>query len=291
MRDPQPGVVYARNTLAAYQSDLNRFNRYIEKTAARSATLRDFTTPQLQAFLHAEIDAGFHTHTIARRIASLRAFNLFLKQPIGDWEPVSSLALAGLHQRRGRSLPTSHAAGLPASQPARLQPEHLSILWNAMEQAPQARARRDQALLAVCLETGLPLQRLLALNLADLRDNCRKLSLEHPSGAKAQVILEWADQPLRRYLKEGRPELSHQPDELALWISQAGKRMSRQAVWQALRGWGLRADLPYPISPRLLSHTAAYRLESSGLSLQQIQLRLGHQSSLSTLARLRRIAG
>ena len=284
MHDSKAGAVYARNTLSdstlsAYQSDLLRFARFIEETVSHPANLTDFTTPHLLAFLRAEIAAGCHIHTIARRRASLSAFNLFLKRSVLDWKPISILAPAS------RDHPAAHR--LPVS----IQPAHLNALWNVMEQAPQVQACRDQALLALLLETGLPVQRSLAINLHDLRDDCRVLILAQPSGRNERLPLDWADQPLRRYLKEGRPELSRQPAEPALWISQAGRRMTRQAVWQALRGWGRRADLPFTLGPRLVSRTAAQRLATSGLSLQQIQLRLGHQSSLSTLARLRRITG
>lgn len=269
----------ARSTLAAYQGDLLRFARYIEGKTSHPARLADFTPPHLQAFLQTEIAAGYHAHTIARRLVSLRAFNLFLDRPVTCWESISNLTQDSHEQPRTASLPKS------------IQQAHLSALWNVMEQATQARARRDQALLALLLETGLPVQRMLAINLADLREDYRRLILHQPAGIASPISLEWADQPLRRYIKEGRPELIRQPEEPALWISQSGRRMTRQAVWQALHKWGCRASLPYPLNPRLLSNTAAARLVFSGLPLKQIQVRLGHQSSLSTLARVRRIAG
>jgi len=254
-----------------------RFARYIQENISPSARLADFTAPNLQAFLQSEIDAGYHPHTIARRLVSLKAFNFFLDRPVTSWESISALAAHNRDQRRGQNL-------LPS-----LQQPHLSAVWSLLEQAPQARARRDQALLALLLETGLPVQRLLAINLADLSEDCHKLILTQPAGTGTSITLEWAGQPLRRYIKEGRPELIRQPEEPALWLSQSGRRMTRQAVWQALHKWGHRASLPYPLSPRLLSNTAAQRLILSGLPLKQIQVRLGHQSSLSTLARVRRI--
>lgn len=272
------GVLYARNTLAAYRSDLFRFIGFIENNSAQPATLASFTMPYLKGFIGAEITAGFRPRTIARRIASLRALNVFLKHPVSDIEQLSAL------------LPTSRQDGIEQAPSRDLQPTQLNALWNIMEQAPQARARRDLALLALLLETGLPVQRLLAINLNDLRADCRILSLKQLSGEINPLTLDWSVQPLRRYLKEGRPELNSQPEEPALWISQTGSRMTRQAAWQALRGWGRRAGLPFPLNPRLLSHMAAQRLASSGLPLKQIQLRLGHQSSLSTLARLQRIS-
>ncbi len=273
------GALYARNTLAAYRGDLFRFNEFIERTFSQPATLANFTMPLLQAFVRAEIDAGFHPHTIARRIASLRAFNLFLNRPIKDLEQLSIL------------LPANEPRAIFQAASRYLQPAHISALRTIMEQAPQARARRDLALLALLLETGLPVQRLLKLNLTDLRADCRVLSLMQPSGRYESLVLDNAVLPLQRYIKEGRPELNCRPEERALWISQTGRRMTRQAVWQAIRGWGRRAGLPFPPNPRLLSYIAVQHFVNSGLPLKQIQLRLGHRSSLSTLSRLRRITG
>lgn len=270
--------MYARNTLAAYQADLLRFASFVELTTAHPASLAEFSTSQLQAFLHAESSSGLHPLTLARRQASLSAFNQFLKHPITDWEPIS------------RAVQASRPQNIAHSQTEGLHPLHLRAVWQVMQQATHARARRDQALLALLLDTGLPVHRLLALNLTDLSQDCHTLTLAQPFGNTYRINLNWADQPLRRYLKEGRPELNHQPEQPALWISQAGSRMTRQAVWQVLRGWGQQAGLPFALSPRLISHTAAQRLAATDLPLQQIQLRLGHQSSLSTKARLHRIA-
>jgi integrase/recombinase XerD len=272
------GALYGRNTLAAYRSDLVRFSGFIERTSAQPATLANFTLAFLQAFIRAEITAGYHPHTTARRIASLKAFNLYLKEPVSGLEQLSTL----LPARRQDKATQTYAPYL--------QPVNLGALWEVMEQAPQARARSDQELVELLIETGVPLQRLLDINLIDIQADCRALWLMQPTGRKDHLSLLWADQPLRRYLKEGRPELSRLPDEPALWISQGGRRMTRQAVWQRLRGWGRRAGLPFPLSPRLLSDVAAQRLAISGLPLRQIQLRLGHQSTLSTLARVRRIS-
>lgn len=66
--------------------------------------------------------------------------------------------------------------------------------------------------------------------------------------------------------------------------------MTRQGVWQVLRQWGRRANLPVTLSPRLARHTAAFHLARSQRPVKEIQALLGHTNPLSTQALLRRLA-
>ena len=94
---------------------------------------------------------------------------------------------------------------------------------------------------------------------------------------------------LDRYFQDGRPDLNHEPNEPALFISQMDGRMSRQGIWQILRYWGRLLTPPVILSPRLVRHTAALRMSRNGRSLSEIQALLGHSNPLSTQALLRRL--
>jgi integrase/recombinase XerD len=139
------------------------------------------------------------------------------------------------------------------------------------------------------LETGISVGTLVALNLDDLVFEGSQLRLR--LGGEKEILLSQgkASELIQRYLKEGRPELNHAPEEEALFISQTGERMSRQGVWQVLRRWGRVIDLPVTLSPRLARHTAVIQLVESGRSLAEIQAMLGHSNPLSTQALLRRL--
>ena len=96
---------------------------------------------------------------------------------------------------------------------------------------------------------------------------------------------------MQTYLAQGRLEIGPLPGENALFISRSGARLTRQGVWQALRYWGEAAHLREPLTTRSLRTTAVRRMVADGRTLKQIQTSLGHTSSLSTLAMLKRLTG
>jgi integrase/recombinase XerD len=272
---------YSASTRLAYDNDLRCFIRYLEETWGREPALADFSPEQIANFLNAERVAGRRPSTLLRRRASVRRFASFLRQQQPGW--------AEWFDVNAHLIEEAISGTPPLQQPQYLTVEQVSCLQAVLESAYGPRARRDQAILALLLETGLTVGMLIALNLADLDSRTGSLHLCPEQGREITVPLREAAGALQRYLKEGRPELNYHPHEAALFISQAGGRMSRQGVWQVLRQWGRRAGIPVTLSPRLARHTAAYSLARSGRPLLEIQTLLGHSNPLSTQALLRRM--
>lgn len=272
---------YSASTRLAYDNDLRCFLHYLESTLQREPDLTDFIPSQIANFLYSEREAGRRPSTLLRRRASLRRFASFIRQQEPNW--------ATTFDSQAHLIEEAISGTPPLQQPQYLTEEQVNRLWAVLESATGPRARRDEAILALLLETGLTVGMLIALNLTDLDVRNWTLYLCHDIGREFTVPLREAAGLLQRYLKEGRPELNYHPDEAALFISQAGGRMSRQGIWQVLRQWGRRAGIPVTLSPRLARHTAAYSLARSGRPLVEIQALLGHSNPLSTQALLRRM--
>jgi site-specific recombinase XerD len=181
------------------------------------------------------------------------------------------------------------AHGVPI--PYCLTEEQVASIMQAIETSPRARARRDQAILSLLLETGLSVGSLVRLDLDDLDLSQGWLNVSGENEKSNRLPLGQAAAALQGYLEEGRPELNHQPDEKALFVSQMDGRISRQGVWQILRHWGRKAVPPIDLSPRLVRNTAALRMLKAGHPTREIQARLGHANFLSTQALLRRLEG
>jgi site-specific recombinase XerD len=281
LADLKTQETHSRSTQMAYATDLRHFLNYLHSTLSQPPSLKDLNSKNIIGFLSAERQIGRGRNTLLRRRATLRVFTRYLHQrgliennPLSNDggrtdEVISSVA----PQRRERCL----------------TPEQIERLKQTLDNNQRPHARRDQAMFAILLETGLLVSNLVNLDLSDLDLGTGRLRLRCDQGSDIWVQLGKAVEPLQRYLREGRPELDQGRFSQALFISQMGKRMSRQSLWQIFRQWGQAAELPLALSPRLIRHTAALHLRRSGRSIQEIQVLLGHSNRLSTKALLRRL--
>lgn len=272
---------YAPNTLQAYASDLRCFLEALAEQLGRSPILDDFQPEMLEAYFEREAGHGQSRNTLARRKATLKKFHRYLLQ-------------AG-HKPADFSLGALEAIELPGSSSGKtsttIQPltaPEIARLLDHMESARLPRARRDQALLMLVVELGLPVNRLVSLDLVDV--DLQAGLLRPRADNSAEVSLGAAGDYLARYVTQGRPDLNPNPDDPALFISQFGGRLSRQGIWQILEHWGQVGGFDGQVSPRSLRYTAAARMLQAGRSLEEIHLLLGHSNLLSTQAFLRRLS-
>jgi integrase/recombinase XerD len=277
----QADQAYSQSTRLAYASDLRVFLEYLSNSLDRMPLVSDLDAQQVADFLEAESKAGRRLSTLVRRRATLRRFSSYLQEAgvlpgnvlHSEAALINDLISSVSSERTAQCLTTS-------------QIEQLETL---IQTSPRPRARRDQAILDLLLETGLSVGTLIALNLSDLDLRSGKLHITTENGESSWPPLGNATPALERYLTEGRPDLVHEPNEPALFISQMDGRMSRQGIWQILRYWGRLLNPPVILSPRLVRHTAALHMARKGRPLSEIQALLGHSNPLSTQALLRRL--
>jgi integrase/recombinase XerD len=272
---------YSTSTRLAYASDLRVFLDYLRAALNRSPKLEDLNARHVASFLDFESRSGRRQSTLVRRRATLRRFTSYLNQA-GVLQG-NALAQDGILIDQAISAVSSERTAQCLNE---AQIQQLEAL---IETSPRPRARRDQAIFALLLETGLSVGTLIALNLSDLDLRAGRLHITLEDGEDIWLPLGEATPTLERYLQEGRPDLNHEPNEPALFISQMNGRMSRQGIWQILRYWGRLIIPPITLSPRLVRHTAALHMARSGRPLSEVQALLGHGNPLSTQALLRRL--
>ncbi len=102
-------------------------------------------------------------------------------------------------------------------------------------------------------------------------------------GGKVRVLPfgRWAEERLRRYLREVRPKLLDRRTSPFLFLTRSGKALTRQGFWKLIRRYALAAGIERKVSPHTLRHSFATHLLEGGADLRAVQSMLGH-SDIST---------
>ena len=268
------------NTSEAYRGDLEKLAVYLNDSLGRPASLEDISAVRVAAFLKKEQRSGLSPRTLARRKAALRQYARYLRsqsEKKNQFEAIENVL--------GKS---SFLPPAPESKITKLSKAESERLKALLSESTRPLTRRDRAIFSILLDTGIPVGHLVGLDCRDFVTAMAKLR-SPAEGHWIQLSREGAGRALGDYLGQGRPELNPASAVTALFISQTGSRMSRQGVWQALRIWGRRAELPFPLSPRVLQYSAVQRLCEQGISLERLGEHLGHTNLESTRALVRRL--
>lgn len=263
---------FSGNTLAAYRNDLNDLAGFVEEEANRHSLFpswANFSRQELLSHLLRFNERGYAPTTKARKLAAAKSFFKFMvaegKLPNNPTENVTSPSV-------GRSLPKP----LAVSQVRRLleQPTKLST--------PEA--KRDKAMLELLYASGMRVSELISLNLGDVDtsgDFVRCLG----KGSKERLIPIYrrAALAVAEYVGEVRPHLVRNNDEKALFLNRRGDRLTRQGLWQILKGYAKSAELTAEgVTPHTLRHSFATHMLSGGADLRSVQELLGHANISTT---------
>lgn len=251
------------NTVASYATDLSQAKRFFTSSGCPNwADIDPLAVSRFQAWLGPRVAAA----TAQRKMSSLRSFLKFLKRERAGFE--GELPSTGGY-RKAKRLPKS------------LNMDVAQRLLGAIDVA-SPKGLRDRALFETIYGCGLRVSEATGLNVGDYerttgtlrvlgkRNKVRLVPL--PSGTS-----DW----MERYLESGRPSLAVRPLE-ALFVSDRGRRLVRQTVYNRLDHWAKIAGLEGQIGPHTLRHTFAVHLLLGGADLRSVQELLGHESIATT---------
>ena len=253
----------AKNTRAAYASDLRLLEKWLNK---RRRPLHKARKKDLLDFLSERAAAGIHARTLARQLSAARRFFGFLAREglIGE-DPSAQLP----SPRLGRPLPGS------------LSESDVENLLDAPP-ADHPLGIRDRCMLEVLYATGLRVSELVGLTVGQINLSAGVLRVRGKGARERLVPLgEEAAHQLRGFIDGARGRILNGRRTDALFPTQQGRGMTRQAFWQRVRKHGAAAGIETGISPHSLRHAFATHLLDHGADLRAVQLLLGH-SSLST---------
>jgi site-specific recombinase XerD len=252
----------AEKTRRAYGSDIGHFANWCAERGLEPAAVE---VRDLRRYAAAASQGGLRATSLARRIASLRAFFRALREHgTVAQNPAELLTLP----RRPRNLP--HV----------LRPDELATLLDRIGAATPLE-RRDRAMLELAYASGLRAEELVTLAVDSVDFDGERVRVEG-KGSKTRMVPvgEPALAALRDYLERARPALAHD-EEPALLLSKSGRPLSTSDVRRRLRIWSARAGLGGAVHPHALRHSFATHLLDGGADLRAIQELLGH-STIST---------
>lgn len=252
----------SKNTLESYRLDLTSFALWLQ-TQHKSLLAAESTN--IQQYLAVKFPQS-KPRSISRLIASLRRFYRYC-----------------LRENRMAVDPTLQIESpkLPRSLPKSLNEDEVLSLLNAPD-LNEPTGLRDRAMLELLYACGLRVSELVSIKTTEvsISDSVVRVT---GKGSKTRLVPmgEEAADWIGRYLQEARPAILQKRLCDALFVTNRGDAMTRQAFWHLIKRYALHAGVHKPISPHVLRHAFATHLLNHGADLRVVQMLLGH-SDIST---------
>lgn len=253
------------HTVEGYARDVLRFREFAESISitSPSSVLREHA----EKYLETTQKRGTSTRSLLRAVSAIRSFYRFLRREgLATHNPFEKIPMP----RMGRPLP--HVT----------TPDQIRRIFE-MPKLETSGGLRDRAILELFYSSGLRVSEVADLALTSLHPESGILRV-FGKGSKERLVpvgaeaLHWLD----RYRNESRPKLDHQKSVKWLFLSNRGRRMTRQTIWHAIRKYARSAGLGGKLSPHTLRHSFATHLLEGGADLRSVQQMLGHASVATT---------
>ncbi len=256
------------HTISAYRHDLGEYAQSLESRGVRSANA--VTREDVTAHITALRAKGLAPSSIERKVAAIKSFHRFcVREGLADEQPTARIPLPKVPERLPDAISIEDADRL-LSQP--------------FPEGPVG--YRDRTLLEVLYGCGLRASEATGLDVESI-DLDGGFIRVFGKGSKERLVpvSGAAERAVREYLAHGRPYLrakkaSVRQDPSAVFLSQRGQRMSRQAVFAIVKTYGGRAGLD--LHPHSLRHSFATHMLEGGADLRALQEMLGHADISTT---------
>ena len=252
------------HTVRSYRSDLGQLVAWCGEASS------GVTAEVLRGFLASLYERGLARSTVARKVASVRAF-CRRQARTGAWETDPSRGLRAPKQAR--------------PLPVRMETEEVEAMLRTPDRSTTLGCR-DLAILELLYGAGLRVSELVGLDLQDVNLGDQILRVAGKGGKQRIAPFGGAaGESLGAWLRV-RPELVRaERVSPAVFLNWRGGRLSDRTVRTVVRRCVRRAGIPRlagSVSPHTLRHAFATHLLDRGADLRAIQELLGHASLATT---------
>ncbi len=246
----------------AYQRDLGVLLKFVHTHDVQKWSELDGR--QMRNFVAWRHRQGIGGRSLQRNLSAARAFYRYLiDEGIAQHNPAEGVQAPKSQKRLPKLLDTDQASQLVEIN----DEEPLAI--------------RDKAILELMYSSGLRLSELVMLDMDNL-DLVDAVVTVVGKGKKARAIPvgKHAQKAIKNWLNI-RDKMTSE-DEVAVFVSKRGTRISRRSIQQRLKQWAIKQGLINHVNPHMLRHSfASHLLESSG-DLRAVQELLGHADISTT---------
>jgi site-specific recombinase XerD len=250
-------------TVVAYRHALAKFKHF----GGDKISWAECKAQQFRAFLFDCMKKEMARSYIRLTFAALRSFYKYLIEREGFREnPLREVQLPKMDKKLPIVLSISEVDEL-LTAPNRFERQ---------AQAPVWAAARDAAMMELFYSSGLRLNEMAALNVADV-DTFSETVRVLGKGRKERIVPvgQIALNAIQQYRSEANVHSG------PLFVSKLRKRMSARSIWLMLKKHLSQTSIQLRVSPHKLRHSFATHLLDNGADLRSVQTLLGH-ANLST---------
>jgi len=245
-----------------YRRDLSCLADYCDKIGL--GTWSDLDDDHMRSFSAQTFRRGLSPRSIQRQLSAARTFFRYMQR---EGHVRSNPVLDISAPKAGKRLPDN------------LDADRMARLLDVPGEGPLV--VRDRAILELLYSSGLRLAELTGLNVSDVDLSDRTVAVTG-KGGKDRIIPvgRFAIDALTAWKKE-RGALAA-ADEVALFVSNRGTRISGRSVQARVAHWAKRQGIDTRVYPHLFRHSFATHMLESSHDLRGVQELLGHANISTT---------
>ena len=256
---------YSSHTITAYISDIEEFKSFLEERDS-SIKLSKVNYPLVRSWIVFLVENKISNRTINRKIASLKAYYLFL---------VRSLEIDKSPFLQYTSLKVEKKISLPFSKK-----EIEKVFEQNSFQEDSFISFRDKSIIELFYATGIRRAELINLKISDF-DFSQKIVKVLGKRNKERIIplINSVIETIKKYI-ELRKNI--QTEENFLFLTEKGKKIYPKLVYNIINSYFSSVSSKEKKSPHVLRHSFATHLLDNGADLNAVKELLGHEGLAAT---------